>query len=133
MKELAITVRRRARCASIVSGGTLAYGVGLWMVLLRHYQGHNHGGPSLVLHWLGDSTLALPGVAIAVVVGLKLARSLAQADTSSPAVRRLVAAGAAAPAAGPAHPAAVPVGGAGFRAPPARPPPAAGTFARHTP
>ena len=45
MKELSITVRRRAQCASFVLGGMLAYGVGLWMVLLRRYQGgHNHGG-----------------------------------------------------------------------------------------
>jgi hypothetical protein len=77
---------------------------------LRHYQGgHRHGGPSLVVHWLGDSTLALPAVAIAVAGALTLARSLAQADTSSPAVRRLVAAGAAAPAASLAYAASFPL------------------------
>src|SRR5262245_34618882 len=110
MKALSITARRHAQRASIVLGGMLAYGVGLWMVLLRHYQGgHNHGGPSLVVHWLGDSTLALPAVAIAVAVALMLARSLAQGDWSSPAVRRLVVAGAAAPAASLAYAASFPL------------------------
>src|SRR5262249_39426097 len=117
MKELSITMRRRAQCASIVLGGILAYGVGLWMVLLRHYQGgHNHGGPSLAVHWLGDSTLALPGVVIAVAGALTLARSLAQADWSSPAVRRIVAAGAAAPAASLAYAASFPLRDAVFGA-----------------
>jgi hypothetical protein len=119
MKRLSIASigRRRAQFTSIVLGGVLAYGVGLWMVLLRHYQGgHNHGGPSLVVHWLGDSTLALPGVALAVVLALRRARSLAQVENPSLAVRRLVAASAAAPAASLAYAASFPLRDAVFGA-----------------
>src|SRR5436305_10034318 len=95
---------RGVRCVPVVLGVVLAYGVGLWMVLLRHFQGaHNHDGPSLLVHWLGDSTLALPLVVIAVAAAVTLARSLAQADSASLHVRRMIAAGAAAPAAGLAY------------------------------
>jgi hypothetical protein len=81
------------------------------MVLLRHYQGgHQHGGPSLLVHWLGDSTLALPGVLLAVAFALHLAtRKLAPRGGSPPLVRQAIAAGAAAPAAALAFAASYPL------------------------
>src|SRR4051812_19259733 len=82
-------------------GVILACGVGAWMVLLRHFQGgHQHGGPSLPVHWLVDSTLAMPGVIVAVALALRFAgRKLAPGDGASALVHQAIATGAAAPAA----------------------------------
>ncbi|NUR75551.1 MAG: multicopper oxidase domain-containing protein, partial [Thermoleophilia bacterium] len=86
---------------TLLLGLVLAYGVGGWMVLLRHFQGgHNHGGPSLLVHWLGAATLSIPGVVVAVALAIRLAaRKLAPGDGASALVRQAIAAGAAAPAA----------------------------------
>ena len=101
-------VRRSNLRAAIVFGVVLAYGIGLWMVLLRHFQGgHQHGGPSLLIHWLGASTLALPAVLAAVAPALTLSRSLAPRGASQ-LLRQAVAAGAAAPAAALAYAASFP-------------------------
>src|SRR4051794_12047259 len=104
-------LRRSALCVAAVMGVLLAYGVGAWMVLLRHFQGgHEHAGPSLATHWLGDSTLALPGVIVAVALSLRLAaRKLAPGDGGSAFARQAVATGAAAPAAALAFAASYPV------------------------
>src|SRR4051794_2059672 len=95
-------VRRSALCVAAIMGVILAYGVGAWMVLLRHFQGgHEHAGPSLVTHWLGDATLALPGVIVAVALSLRFAaRKLApgDGDGGSALTRQAIATGAAAPA-----------------------------------
>src|SRR5471032_265969 len=86
---------------AVVFGVALAYGVGFWMVLLGHLEGgHAHAQSSLLGHWLRYSTLALPGVVLAVTAALALAaRSLAPREGASLLLRQAVAAGAAAPAA----------------------------------
>src|SRR3954447_18675672 len=103
-------LRRSALCVAAVMGVLLAYGVGAWMVLLRHFQGgHEHAGPSLATHGLGDSTLALPGVIVAVALSLRLAaRKLAPGDGGSALTRQAIATGAAAPAAAVAFAASYP-------------------------
>src|SRR2546421_9009180 len=94
-------VRRSGFRGAAVLGVILAYGIGAWMVVLRHFQGgHQHGGQSLPVHWLVDSTLAVPGVIVAVALALRLAaRKLAPGDGASALVRQAIATGAAAPAA----------------------------------
>jgi FtsP/CotA-like multicopper oxidase with cupredoxin domain len=58
-------------------GIPLAYGVGLWLVWLHAAEGgHEHNEPPLLLHWLRDSTLALPGVIVAAWLALWLARRM---------------------------------------------------------
>src|SRR2546423_14866704 len=108
---MASAVRRSTFRVAAVFGVILAYGVGAWMVLLRHFQGgHQHGGPSLPVHWLVDSTLAMPGVIVAVALALRFAgRKLAPGDCASALGRQAIAAGAAAPAAGLAFAASYPV------------------------
>jgi hypothetical protein len=55
----------------------LAYGGGLWLWLLHEVEGATElNAPPGVLHWLRDSTLSLPLVALGVVLGAMLARSL---------------------------------------------------------
>ncbi|MFL5927817.1 MAG: multicopper oxidase domain-containing protein, partial [Gaiellaceae bacterium] len=95
----------------MVLGGILAYGIGLWMVLLRHFQGgHNHGGPSLLVHWLGDATVALPGVVVAMVVAVAFAaRKLTPRGGTTPLARQAILAGVAAPAASLAYAASFPL------------------------
>src|SRR3989440_118007 len=103
-------VRRSGFRGAAVLGVILAYGIGAWMVVLRHFQGgHQHGGQSLPVHWLVDSTLAVPGVIVAVALALRLAaRKLAPGDGASALVRQAIATGAAAPAASLAFAASTP-------------------------
>src|SRR3954463_12959934 len=55
----------------------LAYGGGLWLNVLHIAEGgYERNEPPLVLHWLRDSTLALPLVLVAVWAGVLLARRL---------------------------------------------------------
>jgi hypothetical protein len=55
----------------------LAYLAGLWLVLIHKVAGENgRAEPGFVLHWLRDSTLALPLVLLAVWLGLRLAGRL---------------------------------------------------------
>ena len=55
----------------------LAYAAGLWLVLIYKVAGESAGTePSFVLHWLRDSTLALPVLLVAVWLGLRLADRL---------------------------------------------------------
>src|SRR3982751_719004 len=99
-ESIGASLRHPAR-AALLLGVLLAYGVGGWMVLLRHFQGgHNHGGPSLLVHWLGAATISVPGVVVAVAFALRLAaRKLAPGDGASALLRQAIATGAAAPAA----------------------------------
>jgi hypothetical protein len=79
-------------------GVAMAYGVSLWLVLLHHAEGgHERNESALLLHWLRDGTLALPGVVAAVWLGAALALGLVDRDERLPAAWRsaLVAAGAA--------------------------------------
>jgi hypothetical protein len=94
-------VWRSSLRVSMVLGGILAFGVSLWMVLLRHFQGgHNHGGPSLLVHWLGDATVALPAVVGAVAIALVFAaRKLTPRGGATPLARQAILTGVAAPAA----------------------------------
>jgi FtsP/CotA-like multicopper oxidase with cupredoxin domain len=62
---------------ALVFGFPLAYAVGLWLVWLHAAEGgHEHNEPPLLLHWLRDSTLALPGVLVAAWAALWLSRRL---------------------------------------------------------
>jgi hypothetical protein len=55
----------------------LTYGGGLWIYLLHEVEGASEpGAPPPVLHWLRDSSLSLPLVALGVVLGAALARGL---------------------------------------------------------
>ncbi len=55
----------------------IAYGGGLWLTFLHHVEGgHERNEPPFVLHWLRDSTLALPLICVAVWIGIVLARRL---------------------------------------------------------
>jgi len=76
----------------------MAYAVSFWLVLLHHAEGgHEQNEPALVVHWLRDGTLALPGVFAAVWLGAALALGLVDRGHRLPAAWRsaLVAAGAA--------------------------------------
>jgi hypothetical protein len=56
---------------------SLAYAAGLWLVLIHKVAGESdRSEPGFVLHWLRDSTLALPVVLIGVWLGLRLADRL---------------------------------------------------------
>ena len=51
----------------------MAYGGGLWLHILHEAAGASEpGAPAGVVHWLRDSTLALPIVLVAVWLGLRL-------------------------------------------------------------
>ena len=83
---------------AIALGVALAYGGSLWLVALHHAEGgHERGEPALLLHWLRDGTLALPGVLAAVLVAASLLLCLVDGDRRLPAAWRsaLLAAGAA--------------------------------------
>src|SRR5919202_6042478 len=71
-------LRRLARPSAVLAFTlALAYGGGFWETLLHHVEGgHERNEPGLVLHWLRDSTLALPLVCAAVWIGILLARRL---------------------------------------------------------
>jgi hypothetical protein len=79
-------------------GAAMAYAVSFWLVLLHHAEGgHERNEPALLVHWLRDGTLALPGVVAAVWLGAALALGLVDRGARLPAPWRsaLVAAGAA--------------------------------------
>jgi FtsP/CotA-like multicopper oxidase with cupredoxin domain len=91
------TARTRG-LTSLVLGPALAYGAGLWLVLVHHAEGaHEHGEPGFLLHWLRDSTLALPPVFFAVALALALGGRLL--GRASEPVRVAALAGTAAVAA----------------------------------
>jgi hypothetical protein len=55
----------------------LTYGGGLWIYLLHEVEGATEpGAPPGVIHWLRDSSLSLPLVALGVFLGATLARGL---------------------------------------------------------
>ena len=55
----------------------LTYGGGLWIYLLHELEGATEpGAPPGALHWLRDSSLSLPLVALGVFLGAALARAL---------------------------------------------------------
>ena len=55
----------------------LTYGCGLWLYLLHEAEEATEpGAPPGVIHWLRDSSLSLPLVALGVVLGAALARRL---------------------------------------------------------
>jgi Na+/H+-dicarboxylate symporter len=55
----------------------LTYGGGLWLYLLHEVEGATEpNAPPGVIHWLRDSTLSLPLVALGVFLGAALARGL---------------------------------------------------------
>jgi hypothetical protein len=76
----------------------MAYTVTLWLVLLHHAEGgHERNEPALLVHWLRDGTLALPGVLAAVWLGAALALGLVDRRDRLPAAWQaaVMAAGAA--------------------------------------
>jgi Big-like domain-containing protein/multicopper oxidase len=91
---MASFARRHRLGTALLLGLPLAYGVGLFMVAIHAIEGaHEHGEPLLVVHWLRDSTLALPGVLTAVWVAVTLASRLlvAYPGSSRRLARALVA------------------------------------------
>jgi hypothetical protein len=55
----------------------LTYGGGLWLYLLHEAEGATEpGAPPGVIHWLRDSSLSLPLVALGVFLGATLAQRL---------------------------------------------------------
>jgi hypothetical protein len=66
----------------------LTYGGGLWLYWLHELEGATEpGAPPGVIHWLRDSSLSLPLVAMGVFLGATLARGLlARFGRSAPAV-----------------------------------------------
>ncbi len=81
---------------------TLAYGVSLWLVLNHAVAGEIQASvPPLLVHWLWESLLALPVVAVAVWLGLAVAGRLLRGrdGTRTPALHTAVTAGAVALAA----------------------------------
>ncbi len=65
----------RARRSRVGRVGALsiavAYGGGFWLQLIHDVEGATeHGEPGRLVHWIRDSTLALPVVIIAVMLGL---------------------------------------------------------------
>src|SRR5438128_8921840 len=69
----------------------LAYGGGLWLHLLHEAEGATElNEPPWVLHWLRDSSLALPVVAIGVWLGSQLAARLVVARYTCLAPRKLL-------------------------------------------
>src|ERR687886_2941443 len=82
----------------------LAYGVGFWLVWQHHLAGaHEHHELPLALHWLRDSTLALPLVTAAVWSGLRIANRLWPGDAVAQAATVAVAASVALGAGEPVH------------------------------
>ncbi len=69
-------LRRLARPSAVLAFAVaLAYLGGLWLVVMHHVEGgHERNEPGLVVHWLRDSTLALPMTVLAVWGGILLAR-----------------------------------------------------------
>src|SRR5919199_813426 len=61
-----------ARSSAFVAFGLpLAYGVGFWLAQRHHAAGLHEGHEvPLLVHWLRDATLALPGVLVAVAAML---------------------------------------------------------------
>lgn len=65
------------RSAMVVYSLALAYGGGLWLHLLHEAEGATElNAPPGVIHWLRDSTLSLPLVALGVILATLLARRL---------------------------------------------------------
>src|SRR5262249_33686090 len=57
--------------------GALAFGSGIWLTAIHLAEGATERDePPLLLHWLRDSTLALPLVFVAVLAGLLVAGAL---------------------------------------------------------
>src|SRR5215210_6325694 len=55
----------------------IAYGGGAWLIVLHGAEGGTERNePGFLLHWLRDSTVALPLVLIAVWAGVLIARRL---------------------------------------------------------
>lgn len=78
----------------------LAFGVGLWLVVLHHAEGgRERGEPSLLLHWLRDATLAVPAAIAAVWLATLLADRLLAAEPALPRRWRIGVVGALAGAA----------------------------------
>src|SRR5919199_1437732 len=102
---------RAGRLTAALFALVLAYGAAGWLVVLHHAQGaHEHSEPSLLLHWLRDGSLALPGAFLAVwfalhVVGRHFGRAHASTRIRAAAVAAVAAlAGSAILAAGtPVH------------------------------
>jgi hypothetical protein len=73
----------------------MTYGGGLWLWLLHNVEGAvEPNEPPGVIHWLRDSSLSLPLVAIGVYMGAMLARRLLERngrDASAPMVGAFVA------------------------------------------
>jgi hypothetical protein len=71
------------------------YGGGWWLWLLHEIEGASEpGAPPGLLHWLRDSSLALPLVGIGVMLGAALARRLVRRygrGASEPVVGLLIA------------------------------------------
>src|SRR3712207_1856200 len=62
----------------------LGYGGGLWLNVLHHAEGGvERNEPPMLLHWLRDSTLALPLVLAATWVGVIAARKLRSEEHTS--------------------------------------------------
>src|SRR5919202_1349123 len=65
------------RAAIAVYSAALAYGGGLWLHLLHEAEGATEqNAPHSVVHWLRDSTLALPMIVFGVFLATHLARRL---------------------------------------------------------
>jgi hypothetical protein len=80
--------RSRWRTPLFIYALTLAYGGGLWLHLLHEWAGaHERIEIPPVLHWLRDSSLALPAVLVAVGLGMLVWRRLSQ--RLSPGLSRL--------------------------------------------
>src|SRR3954451_24327899 len=63
----------------------LAYGGGLWLHLMHEASGAvEPGAPPALIHWLRDSTLLVPFIAIALFGALFLARRLIRPRSSDP-------------------------------------------------
>ena len=76
-------LRAEARALAAFSVA-LAYGGGLWLQVLHEAQGATERNePPFALHWLRDSTLALPLVLISAWMALALAQRLARRDRTS--------------------------------------------------
>lgn len=83
---------------ALALGVALAYGGSAWLVVLHHAEGgHERREPALLVHWLRDGTLALPGVVAAVLVAAPLLLVLVDREKRLPSPWRsaLLAAGAA--------------------------------------
>src|SRR5438270_3837169 len=69
--------RLLGRSALAVYSLLLAYGGGLWLHLLHEAEGATEqNAPHTIIHWLRDSTLALPMIVFGVFLATHLARRL---------------------------------------------------------